>query len=309
MTDCCERRVALIIGAASLVVSILSAMPMVSYAATGLTIQPIKIVETLHAGESTSGNILLTNASDGPVDVEISKQDFVPVSGAEGIQFVGRTAGITSVIDWIKVDGKITTTFEKGQSREISYTITAPPNAEPGSHFGVILFKATPKSEGGASLKIGTQVGVLVLVAIPGNHLQKGRILNFSTEKFLQSGPVLFSINFENTGTVHFEPRGNIAISNMFGQKIADVPIEGQVVLPTNVKTLTEQWNVSGILLGRYTAVATIVDGDGNTLTSESVNFWVVPIWYAVSFIFTLVILFFIIRFIKTRVKISIVSK
>ncbi len=150
-------------------------VPAVTEAATGLTIQPIKISETLHPGESVSGTILLTNASDGPVDVEVSTQDFIPVGGADTIQFVGRTSGVTSVKDWITVGGSTTFSFKLGESKEIPYTIAAPRNAEPGGHFGVVFFKATRPGTG--SLKVGTQVGMLVLVAIPGNHLQKGNIL------------------------------------------------------------------------------------------------------------------------------------
>jgi hypothetical protein len=95
----------------------------------------------------------------------------------------------------------------------------------------------------------------------------------------------------------------------MFGSSVADVPIEGQVILPTSVKTLNEEWRVSGLLLGRYTAVAHIVDGEGNTLTTDSVTFWAFPIWYLVAFFVTIVLLFFIIRFLKRRVRISIVTK
>ena len=292
-----------------LIAGSLVATPAISLAATGLTIQPIKISETLNPGESTSGTILLTNASDGPVDVDVSKQDFVPVSGAESIQFVGRTNGVTSVVDWINVGSNDTFTFQKGESREIPYTINAPANAEPGSHFGVILFKATPKTDGGGSLKIGTQVGMLVLVAVPGNHLQKGNILDFSAPSFIQAGPVPFEIKFQNTGTVHFEPRGTIRISNMFGQEIAQVPIDGQVILPTSIKTLNEQWDVNGLLLGRYQASASIVDGDGNVLTTDTISFWAFPIWYGISFVITVLVFFFLFRFFQKRVKISIVSK
>ncbi len=283
-------------------------VPASSYAATGLTIQPIKISETLSPGDSVSGNILLTNASDGPVDVEVSTQDFIPVGGADSIQFVGRAPGVTSVKDWITVGSTQTFTFKLGESKQVPYTIVAPPNAEPGGHYGVVFFKATQPSPAG-SLKVGTQVGMLVLVTIPGNHLQKGEIRDFSAPNFIQGGPVPFAITFENTGTVHFEPKGSIEISNMFGQKIASVDIGGQVVLPTSIKKLEEQWNVSGLLLGRYTAVANIIDGEGETLTSQSVSFWAFPIWYVGGFIVTLIALFFIIRFIKSRVRISIVTK
>lgn len=303
-----ERRIGLLrlVAVAFAVSSFL--VPVATHAATGLTIQPIKISETLNPGESVSGTILLTNASDGPVDVETSTQDFVPVGGAEGIQFVGRAPGVTSVKDWITVGSNTTFSFKTGESKQIPYTIVAPPTAEPGGHFGVVFFKATQPGAAG-SLKIGTQVGMLVLVAIPGNHLQKGKILDFTAPGFIQSGPVPFSIKFENTGTVHFEPKGTITISNMFGQKLFDVPIDGQVVLPTSVKVLNEEWNVSGLLLGRYTAAATIVDGDGNTLTTESIHFWAFPVWYGVAFLVTLIVLFFILRFLKGRVRISIVAK
>ena len=195
-----------------------SVVPGISHAATGLSIQPIKISETMTPGQSVSGNILLTNASDGPVDVEINTQDFVPVGGAEGIQFVGRATGVTSVKDWITVGSNKVFSFKTGESKEIPYTIIAPANAEPGGHFGVVFFKATQPGAAG-SLKIGTQVGVLVLVAIPGNHLQKGKILDFAAPGFIQAGPVPFTIKFENTGTVHFEPKGVITITKCLGKK------------------------------------------------------------------------------------------
>jgi hypothetical protein len=281
--------------------------PAISHAGTGLSIQPVKISETLSPGQTVTGSILLTNASDGPVNVEVNLEDFVPIQGADSIQFVGRTAGVTSVKDWITVGSKQIFKFEVGESKQIPYTIKAPDNAEPGGHFGVVFFKATPANTPTGSLKIGTQVGMLVLVAIPGNHLQKGKILDFNSPGFVQSGPVPFAIKFQNTGTVHYEPKGKIVISNMFGKKVAEVPIDGQVVLPTSIKTLNENWNVSGLFLGRYTAVASIVDGEGEVLTTKSINFWAFPVWYFLAFLVTMIVLFFIFRFIKSRVRISLV--
>src|SRR5258708_5706672 len=84
-------------------------------AATGLSIQPIKISETLSPGESTSGTILLTNASDGPVDLEVNTQDFIPTAGADSIQFVAHVAGLTSVKDWITVGSQHTFSFARSE--------------------------------------------------------------------------------------------------------------------------------------------------------------------------------------------------
>ena len=91
-------------------------VPLSVFAATGLTIQPIKISETVQPGESISGTLMLKNASDTAVDVTVSTQDFVPVSGADSIQFVGSAVGVTSVKDWIMLDSKKVFSFAVGES-------------------------------------------------------------------------------------------------------------------------------------------------------------------------------------------------
>jgi hypothetical protein len=273
-----------------------------------LSIQPVKIDETLNPGQSLTGQILLQNPSDGPVDVTVSVQDFVPNAGADSIQFVGRAPGLSTVRDWISVGVKDSFSMKVGEQMEIPYTIAAPANAEPGGHFGVLLFKATPQGGTTGSLKVGTQVGMIILIAIPGSHLEKGNILDFMAPLFQQYGPVPFSVKFQNTGTVHFEPKGSIIITNMLGQKAAEIPVTGQVVLPTSIKDLSFTWEASGFSIGRYSAVATIKDGDGNVLTSKEVSFWIVPIWYIVGFLIGLIVIYMLLRYIKRHIRLSVVQ-
>ena len=290
-----------------LTLSALSALlPLTAFASTGLSIQPVKIDQTINPGQSLTGQILLQNASDGPVNVAVSLQDFLPNAGADSIAFVGRAPGVTSVRDWITMQVPASFTLAVGEQKEIPYTIAAPANAEPGGHYGVMLFNATPIATTSGALKVGTQVGMIVLIAIPGNHLEKGNIIDFTAPSFLQSGPVPFSMKFQNTGTVHFEPKGSIVVTNMLGQKAAEVPITGQVVLPTSIKDLGFEWDASGFNIGRYKAVATVVDGDGNALTSQEVSFWIVPVWYLIGFIVVLILLYFILRYIRRHVRISV---
>jgi hypothetical protein len=279
----------------------------VAFASTGLSIQPVKIDETVNPGQTLTGQILLQNVSDGPVDVAVSVDDFVPNSGADSIQFVSRAEGVTTVRDWIQLPAK-GFAMKAGEQKEIPYTIVAPTNAEPGGHYGVMLFNATPSGGTAGSLKVGTQVGMIVLISIPGNHLEKGNILDFTTVPFVQHGPVSFNMTFQNTGTVHFEPKGSIIITNMLGQKAAEVPITGQVVLPTSVKKLSFFWDSKGFQIGRYAAVATVKDGDGNSLTSKSVSFWILPVWYIVGFFIGLLLVYLILRYIRKHVRISVVK-
>lgn len=281
--------------------------PAAVFASSGLSIQPVKIDEVIKPSDSLQSSILLSNAGDDDVEVSVSLQDFLPNAGADSIKFVGRTTGVTSVIDWIHLKQKAFT-LKVGERVEIPFSIEPPANAEPGGHFGVVLFKSTPAGGTVGSLKVGTQVGMLVLITIPGSHLEKGTILSFTAPAFQQSGPIPFTLQFENTGTVHFEPKGEITISNMFGQLAGKVPVTGQVVLPTSIKDLGFSWEAGPFSIGQYRAVATLYDGEGNTLTSKEVQFWIVPVWYIVGFILTLVVIYFIFRYIKRHVRISIAN-
>lgn len=275
----------------------------------GLSVQPIKVVETLKPGESFSGAIQITNVSDGAVGVETNIKDFVPLEGSYQVRFVGRVPGITSVQDWISLDVPKSFTLEKGAEKTIGYKIKLPVDAEPGGHFGVILFKANELAPKGQSLQIGTQVGTLVLVTVPGSHLEKGEILDFAGPLFVSTSHINFIIKFKNTGTVYAAPQGKIAISNMFGKKIGEVTVNGPVVLPTATSDIGVNVNLEGVFLGRYTAALKMVDGEGNEIANRSLVFYAFPLWYIVAFLVTVVVLFFGIRFLKKNVNISVSRK
>lgn len=288
-------------------------------AGIGLSIQPIKVHHTINSGESTNGVISLTNVSDEAVKIETILRDFVPMAGTISIQFVGRAEGATTVVDWISLDHKEPFILEKGKAKEIQYTIRAPANAEPGGHFGTIFFKANSLKEK-ETLKIGTQVGALVFVIVPGPNIQKGKILDFSAAKFFSGttkpldilkrkpATVNFKIKFENTGTIHFEPKGTIKITNMFGKEVAEVAVAGQVVLPTGARDLSNEWPVR-FLLGYYKAKASVFDGEGNELTTKTISFFAFPVGYAITFVIILLILFFGLKFLKRKIKISVSLK
>ena len=166
------------------------------YASTGFTMKPVKVSHTLQPGEAVSGIVTLDNESDEDVNLEIEVEDFIPTAGTTNISFVGRAEGNTTVRDWISFDMPAKTVFPKGSSLSIPYTIQAPLDAEPGSHFGILFFTGTRINDTG-QLQVGTRLGMLIFVTIPGDQLQKGKVLGFSSPKFKQSGPIPFKIKFE----------------------------------------------------------------------------------------------------------------
>lgn len=281
--------------------------PFAHAVSTGLSIQPLKATHTLNPGASVSGVVEITNAGDNAVNVEVSVEDFVPLEGTYNIQIVERAPGVSTVRDWVFLDAPSSFVLERGALRRVPYTIRAPENAEPGGHFGVALFKASELPEnGGQQLKVGTRVGMLILVTIPGNRLEQGSVLDFSAPRFIEWGPIRFVVKFKNTGTVHFEPKGVIRITNMFGREIGTIPVGGHAVLPTGVKDIPIEADVGGTLLGRYAATLTLNDGSGNEIAARRTAFWVFPIWYVVAFFGTIAVLYLLIRFFRKYVRITI---
>ncbi len=276
------------------------------HADAGLSIQPIKVSQTLRPGDEVTGFFSLTNAGSERVEVTLTVEDFVPTAGTPNINFIGRAEGVTTVRDWITLGNELVFQFDPGASRQIPFTITAPPTAEPGSHFGVVFFKATQIDAAG-QIKVGTRVGSLIFITVPGNQLQKGKIIDFSAPVFSQRAPVPFKIKFENTGTVHYEPKGEVVVKNIFGREVGVVPVAGYAVLPTGVRDLDVAWDPEKIAIGRYTASAAIYDGEGNALTTQELSFYVIPVYLILGIIAGVFVIFRILLFIKRRIRIQVV--
>jgi uncharacterized repeat protein (TIGR01451 family) len=283
--------------------------PIVSKADTGLTVQPVKVLYTINPGQTVTGTITLTNAGSSQALVTPTVQDFVPLANSTNISFVGKAPGVTSVEDWVGLTVP-PQGFELNinETRQINFTITAPKDAEPGSHFGVILFRATDASNASQALKVGTQVGVLVLVTIPGNHLEQGKIGSFKTAGFVQKGPISFDLLFENTGTAYFQPQGTVTIKNIFGRVVGTAPVNGQIVLPTGSRDINISWPAN-FLLGPYTASVSVYNSGGDLIGTANARFFALPIWYIVSAIIVLIALYLIFVFLKKKVNFSVSLK
>jgi hypothetical protein len=91
----------------------------------------------------------------------------------------------------------------------------------------------------------------------------------------------------------------------MFGRHVADVPVQGEVVLPKGVRDFNIGWEVTGFLFGKYKATLTIVDPNGEVLTGGTISFVSVPLWYLLNFLGGFTVLWIVLRYLKKRVKIT----
>ena len=140
--------------AAVAVGALLLIVPAFASASTGLTIQPVKVLYTINPGQTVTGIITLTNAGNSKAFIIPSVQDFVPTAGSSNISFVGKAPGVTSVEDWV---GLVVPPqgfyLDVNETKQVSFTITAPKDAEPGSHFGVDIIQGNGRIQCESSIK------------------------------------------------------------------------------------------------------------------------------------------------------------
>jgi hypothetical protein len=120
----------------------------------GLAITPFLIEVEGNPGKKTDHSIVITNTTNQPLPIRVSVNDFIPTEGGQP-RFLDsdRLANEQySLAKWVTITGQPNFTIPANQSTEIKFSITPPENAEPGTHYGGILFSyVVPKNNSGNS--------------------------------------------------------------------------------------------------------------------------------------------------------------
>ena len=114
------------------------------------------------------------------------------------------------------------------------------------------------------------------MVAVPGDISKAGSIKSFLGPKFVQRGPLQFQLEFENLGSVHYQPTGAVSIKNLFGKVVAKGDVEGLFVFPKTSRTMKALVPGNQYYWGSYTAELNIKDG-ADTMHTASVRVWAWP--------------------------------
>lgn len=248
---------------------------------------PGKVELSLQPGESRTVLLDVANRTGESRVFYVDVEDMGPsASPNQALVLLGDDTGPYSLKDYISVDA---TQFiiEHNTRALVPVTVTIPENAEPGGFYGSVLVKTTAVDAKEASATnpapvsaIVSRIGTLFFVTVPGDVDKAGRVENFSTlnnKKWFTSGPINFGILYENTGSVHLNPYGELRVSNMFGEEIGFLELEPWFTLPQSTRLRELSWNRE-MLYGRYTATIAINRGYDDIVDELSYTFWVVPV-------------------------------
>lgn len=247
---------------------------------TKVTITPVTFNLSANAGDSLKEVIKIRNDATFSQDIIISAENFVAV-GEEGE--VGLTEENTtySLASWIVFD-KTKYTLKSGDEIQVPFSIRVPFNAEPGGHYASVYAQINPSSVSGSSgSSVGQKIGSLVLLRVAGDVKEQASVESFSVEKIAQGKPVVFDIRVKNEGSVHIRPQGFVAVTDIFGKKVADVKVNEANVFPGAVRHLSAEWKKPPFI-GRYTANLLMYYGQNNQQLTATTTFWIIP-WRALA--------------------------
>jgi hypothetical protein len=265
---------------------------------------PGRVELNMKPGETVVTEITVTNRISENREFLLEVSDVAGTSdGSSALNLVeGGAPGPYSIREFVSFK-EPTFNLALGERARIPVTITLPPNITPGGLYGTVLVSTVqaPNTPTGANVPrnpIIARVGSHIFINIEGEKVVSGEVLGIDvlpSKLWHETGPFNFAISYDNDGSVHLNPYGEISVRNMFGQEVGYVQLEPWFVLPASLRTREIEWD-RGFLFGRYTAVAQINRGYGDIVDEVQVSFWVLP-WKIMAAVFgSLFLILFVFR-------------
>lgn len=247
----------------------------------GLSAIPPRLEITVKPDGVTTQTIKVRNESKIEKNIIISIEDFVVNDdlGTPTIISSTKEDNRWAASSWIQVSPS-SVKLKGGETKSLVLTVMPPKNALPGGHYAMVIHSpdasASLLDSTGASIQ--TKVGTLVYITIPGKIRQDATVKDFTAPKFSEFGPIDFKTTIQNLSDIHIKPAGNIAVTNMFGLKTANLQFndKGVNVFPGKIREfenqLAKKW-----LFGRYKAELSAVYGTAGGVATAVLFFWVIP--------------------------------
>ncbi len=286
-----------------------------------LEIAPPVINLSADPGQSVGTEISLRDVSSTNLLVTSEVNDFV-ASGEDGTPKILTGENQTSpysMKSWISALPQLT--LKSRQIERLPVKINVPKDAAPGGYYAVIRFTAVAPDNTSQGLSLSASLGALVLLKVNGDAKEELKVEQFSAIKsngasssLFESAPITFVERLKNSGTVHEQPSGSIAITNMFGKKIANVNVNlpPRNILPNSIRRFEQKLDSSVIgntmLFGRYTATLKLSYGTNGQTITDTVTFWVIPYTLILIIVIGLIALFFILKALMRRYNSHIVK-
>ncbi len=297
--------------------------PLLAQESLSVSVTPPLFQLTIGPGERWVSTLKIINNNPYEVTYYATPVDFAAEGeGGKGtfIPLIQGEYASTTLGSWIEITPD-PIVIPKNSSWEVPFEVAIPEGASPGGHYAAILVgtRAEGATVNGAALNVSSFVSSLLFVRIKGDVIESGRIREFtSSGTWYETPSADFVVRFENTGTTHLRPQGDVRIYNMWGKERGVIPINQERsnfgnVLPQSIRKFEFTWNGerSALDIGRYSAIVTLAYGEGGKQTTTAATyFWVVPVVPVVSvlgglIVFIVMVIWLLRRYIRRALRLE----
>jgi len=236
----------------------------------GFSVSPPSSEITANPGDRIENSVKIQNLSPNSLTINIKNENFYAY-GNEGQITLTEDDSTYSISDWIKYDQK-TVTVNQSESYTFNFVIEIPKDIEPGSHYGAIVFSTADGVIQSTGASVVQEIGAIVLIRVPGDIHEEGKLISFNpTENVFFFFAISLESLIENIGTVHIKPYGAITVTDLFGNTIKTINIEGKNILPGSQRTFNQSFDFENI--GIYRANLQLFYKDGTQIISGETSF------------------------------------
>jgi len=236
----------------------------------GISVSPPSFEFTTNKGEVMENTIRLENLTNRPLELTVYPQNFTAYGQGGQVELTDEETNF-AIAKWITFETKELTIGPKGDYL-FTFRINIPEAAEPGSHYGAIVFRSKEGQTDETGSRLAQEIGSLILLKIPGNLYESANLVSFLPEtKWFKNDKAKLIALVENTGNIHVKPYGSIVIKNLFNQTVYTHEVIGRNVLPGSKRLFDEEFNFKKI--GFYKAELTLLYADGGKILKGETQF------------------------------------
>lgn len=229
-----------------------------------VSVQPNAIIHTTSPGGSVTQQLRLDNPGTAPLNISIYPGDWQHDSGGQIAFFPAGTLE-SSAANWLSFD---VDTLELGANSQatISYTVTVPADAAPGSYWAALFAEGVDPSidQSRAITTFRLRTAHMLYVNIPP-ATTGGRIIGILGQApATEIDPYTMQLTYLNEGNTIQILTGTVEIRSVTGELIETITMDRQMALPGVSRNFTLQL-YGPIPAGDYLALALLNYGDIGT--------------------------------------------
>lgn len=206
-----------------------------SGASLEITSSPKVEIKTKPNSES-NGQVTVKNIGNSSVKLRIYVQDYT-VEDDEVIYSDPDPGKPFASAAWFQLSDSEAVLSPQGYIN-LSYTLTTPPNASPGSHWAVIFFETVQINK--KKVNGGARIGATVINTVDGELIYKANVINHRIGKWSKRN-IPYSFQVENRGNVLLKVKPMLSVTSWNGS-INNIPLKEVTVYPNAINSVQATW-------------------------------------------------------------------